>query len=174
MRPATTVLVLAAALALTVAGCGETVIDAERVEGVIRATPGLKVPIAAADCPADVDAEKGATFECKVRYENGSEEAWTMEQLDGEGTVRTAQVVQTKLPDDRSDVRILPANVEALIQQSATKPLEDIDCPAGIKIEKGATFECIASFRDGTKERVKIVQRDDLGNIEVSGSRPVK
>jgi hypothetical protein len=63
--------------------------------------------------------EDGATFECKVRYENGSEEAWTMEQLNGEGTVRTAQVLQTK-------------------------------------------------------SAVTILQRDDLGNVEVSSARSVK
>jgi hypothetical protein len=133
MRLATLTLA-AVALALSVAGCGEEVIDAERVEAVIRTTPDLKVPIAAADCPADVAVKDGATFECKVRYENGSEEAW----------------------------------------QSATKPLEDVDCPEGIKIESGATFECVARFRDGSKSAVTILQRDDLGNVEVSSARSVK
>ena len=162
------------AVALLAAGCGEQVIDSERVEGVIRASPGLRVPIAAAACPEDVALEDGATFECKVRYENGSEEAWTIEQLDEKGTVRATQVLQTKLPDDRSEVRIIPENVEALIAQSATKPVEDVDCPTGIELEKGAKFKCVASFRDGTSESVTIVQRDDLGNVEIAGSRPLK
>jgi hypothetical protein len=162
------------AVALLATGCGERVIDSERAEGLIRASPGLRVPIAAADCPEGVALEEGATFECRVRYENGSEEAWTLEQLDDEGTVRAKQVLQTKLPDDRSEVRIIPENVEVLIAQSATKPLEDVDCPKGIALEKGGRFKCVASFRDGTSESVTIVQRDDLGNVEVVGSRPLK
>jgi hypothetical protein len=161
-------------VALPLAACGEQQIDAEKVERFIRATPDLKVPMTAADCPSDVALDQGGTFECKVRYENGSEEAWTMEQLDGDGSVRTSQVLQTKLPDNRTKVRIIPANVEALIVRSATKPLEDVDCPDDVEVEKGATFKCVARFRDGTKERVTITQRDDLGNIEVTGSRPVK
>jgi hypothetical protein len=120
-----------------------------------------------------VALKKGGTFECTVSYENGGEESWTLEQLDGDGSVRTSQVLQTKLPDDRSQIRILPENVEALIARSATKPLEDADCPADVKVEEGMTFTCTASFRDGTKEKVTVLQRDDLGNIEVTGSRPV-
>jgi len=173
MRLPTTIL-LAVAVAAPLAGCGDRVIDGDGVEDVIRATPRLKVPIAAVDCPGDVAVKDGNTFECRVRYENGSEEAWTMEQLDDQGTVRTSQILQTKLPDDGSKPRIIPANVEALIQQSATKPLEDVDCPAGVKVKKGASFTCTARFRDGTEEKVRIVQRDDLGNVEVAGSRPVK
>jgi len=168
-------LVLAmAALAVPLAGCGEKVIDAERVESLIRETPSPAFPITGAECPEDVGVKKGDTFECEVSYDNGSEEAWTFEQLDGDGAVRTSQVLQTKLPDDRSEVRIIPANVEALIQKSATKPLEDVDCPAGVEVKKGDRFECTASFRDGTKEKVTVVQRDDLGNIEVTGSRSVE
>jgi hypothetical protein len=164
---------VAVVLILPVAACGEQVIDAEKVESFIRSTPGLQVPVAAADCPSDVAVKQGDTFKCKVRYDNGSEEAWTLEQLDDEGAVRTSQVLQTKLPDDRSEIRILPENVEALIARSASKPLEDVDCPADVKVEKGKTFTCTASFRDGTREKVSVLQRDDLGNIEVTGSRPV-
>ena len=161
------------AVALSLAACGEQSVDSASVESFIRATPGLKVPVTAADCPSDVPLKKGDTFECKVSYENGSAESWTLEQLDGDGAVRTTQVLQTKLPDDRSEIRILPENVEALIAQSATKPLEDVDCPADVKVKEGATFTCTASFRDGTKEKVRVLQRDALGNVEVTGSRPI-
>jgi len=174
MGSRTTILAMAAALALPAVGCGERVIDAERVEGFIRATPGVRVPIAAANCPADVALKEGASFECRVSYENGSWEAWTLEQLDGDGSVRVTRVIQTKLPDDRSKVRIIPANVEALIHQSATKPLDDVDCPDGVKVKEGATFECVARFRDGEKLAIEIVQLDDLGNVKIGGERPLK
>ena len=70
-------------------------------------------------------------------------------------------------------MQIIPENVEALIRGQAPQPerIVSVDCPAGVEIEKGATFKCVVRFDDGTQEKVTIVQLDDSATSRSSSRR---
>lgn len=167
-------LVATAVAVLLLAGCGESdKIDPDKVEDHIRDQSGTPQIIEDVVCPDDVKTKEGATFECTLVLTDGSEESVTIRQEDDEGTIVIAGNRQTKLPEDRTNLEILPENVEALIRGSAKAPerILSVDCPAGIRLELGRRFECVVRYTDKTEEIVEIVQRDKLGNVEIAGSR---
>jgi Domain of unknown function (DUF4333) len=69
-----------AAIALTAAGCGSTVIDQQKVEEQVKASSekvrGGKV--SAVECPSGVDVEAGKTFTCSVEFSSGKAETATL------------------------------------------------------------------------------------------------
>jgi chromosome condensin MukBEF MukE localization factor len=73
----TTVLVLAATVALLVAGCGSgTDVDYQKASETVRASleskrEGFGAPVENVDCPKNVKVEVGDEFECEVRYPDG-------------------------------------------------------------------------------------------------------
>jgi hypothetical protein len=77
-RRAITVLVLAIAAALLVAGCGgSTDVDQTKASETVRASleskrEGFGTKVEAVDCPGGVKVEPGAHFECTVRYPDGT------------------------------------------------------------------------------------------------------
>jgi Domain of unknown function (DUF4333) len=68
------------AIALLVAGCGETVIDATKTEEQLEAnlSHSLKEKVSSVDCPSDQKVEKGATFNCSLKLEKGEEQTVTL------------------------------------------------------------------------------------------------
>jgi hypothetical protein len=78
----------AIALALAAAGCGGgTVIDPEAAAEDIRAGFAARdVTVTAVDCPSDVGAEEGGTYECRVETSEGDFRV-VYRQLDGDGKV---------------------------------------------------------------------------------------
>lgn len=68
------------AIALLVAGCGETVIDATKTEEQLEAnlSHSLKEKISSVDCPSNQKVEKGATFNCSVKLQKGEEQTVTL------------------------------------------------------------------------------------------------
>ncbi|HWI95780.1 MAG TPA: DUF4333 domain-containing protein [Solirubrobacterales bacterium] len=68
------------AIALLVAGCGETVIDATKTEEQLEAnlSNSLKEKVSSVDCPSDQKVEKGATFNCSVKLQKGEEQTVTL------------------------------------------------------------------------------------------------
>ena len=79
----------AGALALSIAACGETVIDAAKTEDAIEhnleKASGLKVT--SVDCPSDVEVKTGATFTCTVTFANGGEAEETFRIRDEDANV---------------------------------------------------------------------------------------
>ena len=75
--PALAVLVAALLLA---AGCGKTVVDDAKTEATLEQELGGSVEgkIRAVDCPAGVEVEAGASFECAVALSGGREETVTL------------------------------------------------------------------------------------------------
>jgi Domain of unknown function (DUF4333) len=76
-----------AALAFT--GCGETVIDATKTEEALEAnlSKSLNEKVAAVDCPAEVEVEKGKTFTCSVKLAKGEEQTATLKILNEDADV---------------------------------------------------------------------------------------
>jgi len=90
-----TLLALAAVLALALAGCGETVIDATKTEEQLESSLEKSLPasfatkaggalareigvspgeeISSVDCPSDQEVETGAVFTCTITFANGAE-----------------------------------------------------------------------------------------------------
>lgn len=148
-------------------GCGDTV-DDEKVEDFLRKNAQAPALIASVDCPSDIEIDEGDTFDCDVHTKGGGLEVVTMRQVEDERVERVSDR-QVRLPQG-GDVKIIPENVESLIRREAPEPgrIVSVDCPADVEIEKGARFRCVVRFDDGTEAKVPIVQRDDLGNVEIS------
>ena len=91
-----------AALAAAAAGCGGgTVIDPEAAEEDIRAGFAARdATVTAIDCPSDVDAEKGATYECEVESSRGDFRV-IYRQLDGDGSVSQPRLEPIGTGSDR-------------------------------------------------------------------------
>jgi hypothetical protein len=92
-----------AALALALAGCGKTVLDATKTEeqlesslekslpGAFEGTSGEALAkqigvapgtgIESVECPTDIEVEKGTTFTCTVIFADGSEAIETLKMV---------------------------------------------------------------------------------------------
>lgn len=159
-------LVVGGVVVSALAGCSEN-LDDEKVEDFLLENAQAPALIESIDCPSDIEVDEGSTFDCEVHTKGGGLEISTMRQVDDE-RVELAGTKQVRLPEG-TDVKIIPENVEALIRGQAPEPekVVSVDCPAGIDIEKGSTFRCLVRFADGTQTKVAIVQRDDLGNVQI-------
>jgi hypothetical protein len=159
-------MLIAAGVVLSLAGCSEQV-DDEKVEDFLLENAQAPALIESIDCPDDVEIDEGGTFECEVHTKGDGLEVSTLRQVEDE-RVELVGTKQVRLPEGE-DVRIIPENVESLIRSQAPEPerVVSVDCPAGIEIEKGATFKCVVRFDDGTQGKVTIVQIDDVGNVKI-------
>lgn len=77
-----------------VAGCGETVIDDVKTEDAIEQNVerSLGKKVASVDCPADVEVEKGTTFDCVLSLAGGKEETATMKILNEDADIELAEL----------------------------------------------------------------------------------
>ena len=68
------------AIAVLVAGCGETIIDSQKTEEQLEAnlSHSLKEKVSSVDCPSNQKVEKGATFNCSVKLQKGEEQTVTL------------------------------------------------------------------------------------------------
>jgi len=167
MRRLIPLLVLVAVAAI---GCGEKQVKTDKVEALIEDGSASKQLIESVDCPDEVEAHKGDTFDCEVEIRDGSREKVTVRQLDDDGTVRVVGNRQTRLGRGK-DVKIRPENAERLIQGNSEKPLDSIRCPEGVRLRRGASFDCQVLGADGSRGVVTIVQVDNLGNIRIAKVR---
>jgi NAD(P)H-hydrate repair Nnr-like enzyme with NAD(P)H-hydrate epimerase domain len=160
-------LIAAGVVVSALAGCDETVDDAH-VEDFVRDNAQAPALIESVDCPDDVEIDEGDTFECRIHTKGDGLETVTLRQVEDERVVPVA-TRQVRLPSG-GDLRIIPENVEGFVRAQAPEPerVVSIDCPPDVPIEKGRRFECVVRFDDGSRERVAVVQRDDLGNLELA------
>ena len=63
-------------------------------------------------------------------------------------------------------------NVETEIKRGLTEQtgtnVKSVDCPDDVEAKKGENFECEATSDAGQKQRVKVTQLDDDGNVRWS------
>lgn len=71
------------ALAVAMAGCGETVIDDQKTAGAIQTSleKSLHEKITSVECPSGVKVEAGKTFTCKVNFSQGKQASATLKIL---------------------------------------------------------------------------------------------
>lgn len=72
--------VVLGAVALAVAGCGETVIDRAKIEAALEENlrKSAHERVSSVDCPSGVEVEPGASFECTIKLAGGKEETATL------------------------------------------------------------------------------------------------
>lgn len=51
--------------------------------------------------------------------------------------------------------------------------LKSVSCPSGIKLKKGATFDCDVVYGNGAKATITLHQLDDNGRVE-TGLRDIR
>jgi hypothetical protein len=86
------------AVALAVAGCGETVIDDVKAEGAIQSNleKSLHAKIKSVDCPSDQKVEAGKTFTCTVIFSDGKQATATLKILNKDADVSLVGLKQNK------------------------------------------------------------------------------
>ena len=55
--------------------------------------------------------------------------------------------------------------ISKAVRVQAGAQVKSVECPTGEKIEKGATFTCKVTAKDGTTGDVLVTQKDDKGNV---------
>jgi hypothetical protein len=83
---------LSLALPLVLLGaCGDRTIDNKKAEDLARRIADTgRVRLKTVSCPTGVKAKKGATFDCKLVYAEGTRGTITIHQTDDKGSIRTA------------------------------------------------------------------------------------
>lgn len=78
-----------ATIALSMGGCGETVIDDVKTEDALeqslRKSTGAKVT--AIECPSGVEVEAGSTFQCSISLSGGERETATLKIVNEDADV---------------------------------------------------------------------------------------
>jgi hypothetical protein len=150
--------VIAATMLVLLAACSQ--IDPEKGEAQIKQMlekNGIKV--VGVDCPENIKAKQGETFECMARLAGQADLPVTVEQLDNEGNVRfgTRGIVIAQL-------------VEQGLVETAKSRGADLKVDCGERVRKattGETFECKATSKTGETENIKIEVTDDKGSWKV-------
>jgi hypothetical protein len=81
--------IAALASTLVLAACGEKVVDTDELEAQIASELQAQAGVtpASVDCPDDVPAQAGATFNCTVTADDGSTANVTVTQQDDDGSL---------------------------------------------------------------------------------------
>ncbi len=143
-----------AVLAIVAAGCTKT-LDTESVESTFAAAieEQTGAHVASVECPGDVEAKAGATFECTATGEDQTRVRISVLQEDAEGKVSFDEPL------------LHTANTEqglaGELGEGAT-----VDCPDLVLVEPGRPITCTATTPDG-EQIVELVPKDDEGDFDI-------
>lgn len=156
---------LCCVLIVTVAatGCGSnddkptTKLNSKKVEQFLSedATAQLKAAVTV-NCPSSIAAKDGKKFTCSAQSQDGKPIPLKATQTDAKGNV-------TWQMDARSTTAIAEDIVVEVKRQK--KLVVTVDCPDVIKLEQGATFDCLAIPDSGDTVVVKVTQTDSKGSV---------
>lgn len=110
------------------------------------------------ECPDDIEAEEGASFECTARDEEGNSLSLQVVQSDDQGNV-----------DWTMDVFNLPVIEEELEPEvsSSVDAEITIDCPRILVSSlEGSSLDCSVTDETGGEGLLRITSVDDEGNVE--------
>jgi hypothetical protein len=138
VRAVTVALPLLAALAL--ASCGESTLDPENGETLIRDAVAEQIQsrVASVTCPEDVKQEKGRRFTCAVTGSDGSQGDANVTQREGGGLSISAPFL---------NVREAEAVMAEQIGKQATLEGVKVSCPEIVVVTKGELFTCKATAK---------------------------
>lgn len=69
------------------------------------------------------------------------------------------------------------AKTEDALEQnlsSVGKKVRAVECPSGVEVEAGATFECTVSLAEGKRETAMLKVLNEEADVEVTGLQPAK
>jgi len=66
------------------------------------------------------------------------------------------------------------AALEQNLEQSVGQKIASVECPSGVEVEAGKTFDCDVSLADGTQETATLKITNDDADVEVTNLRPSK
>ena len=179
----TSTLIALLALAALVAGCGTKTLKKGEIEGFVEKTAKEQgVAVDSVDCPDDVEAKKGESFECKVKATGGKEADISVQQTSDDGNVRVQRGAFAALLAEDGGSSGTPSGrtlnvdkVEEAITENVSSEsngritASSVDCPDEVPIEAGGTFECEVTSEDGKKTKYTVTQTDDQGNARFEG-----
>jgi NAD(P)H-hydrate repair Nnr-like enzyme with NAD(P)H-hydrate epimerase domain len=64
--------------------------------------------------------------------------------------------------------------IEQNLESSLGKKVTAVDCPSGVEVEAGASFECAVTLSGGKEEIATLKILDEDANVEVTGLQPAK
>lgn len=153
----------ALALALLAACSTTKTLDSGDLETTLSSNAAQQLPgveIGEAECPDDIEAEAGSTFECTIDVA-GQEVSYQVVQDDDEGNV-TFTRSQAVLDIDKLTSEVTNG-IEAQTGVEVT-----VTCPGGpIRVETPqSTFTCTATTEQGEQRSVEITVTDVEGNVD--------
>ena len=145
------------AVAVLIAGCGETKIDGPKAERLIRdlVADDVGARVRSVTCPTQITAKKGVRFTCTVTAVDGTKGEVVVTGRDSKGGVDLNAPFLT--------VRESEADMARQIGEQSAETVK-VACPELIVIRKGVTFVCKATA-DGLKRDVTGRFLDDRGRF---------
>ena len=138
-------LCLPLALAAVIAGCGETRIDADKAEGLIRdlVTQRVGARVATVACPHGITAKKGVTFSCRVAATDRTKGEVLVTARDNRGSVEVSAPFLRVRSSEADMAKQIDSRFDAAVK---------VTCPEIVVIRKGATFRCEAKSGDQSRD----------------------
>jgi hypothetical protein len=87
---------LIAVLAFALAGCSKTLDQSDEVNLVNKQLSSQNLKAKSVDCPDDVEANEGDTFDCNVTLTNGNTGTYTIKITKVDGDNASLQIVDAK------------------------------------------------------------------------------
>jgi NAD(P)H-hydrate repair Nnr-like enzyme with NAD(P)H-hydrate epimerase domain len=64
--------------------------------------------------------------------------------------------------------------IEQNLEQSVGQKVSSVDCPSGVEVEAGETFECDVRLADGKRETATLKILNEDADVEVTNLDPAK
>lgn len=64
--------------------------------------------------------------------------------------------------------------IEANLESSLGKEVSAVECPSGVEVEAGASFECTVTLKGGKEETASLKVVNEDADVEVTGLQPAK
>jgi NAD(P)H-hydrate repair Nnr-like enzyme with NAD(P)H-hydrate epimerase domain len=66
------------------------------------------------------------------------------------------------------------AALEENLKKSVGQKVASVDCPSGVEVKAGKTFDCTVSLRSGKKETATLKILNSNADVEVTDLKPAK
>lgn len=126
---------------ISIGGGTDTVDRSSEVSQARQALAALTdlPPTESIDCPADVEAKAGTTYECQATLANGQEVTLP---------ARVASVDDNAKLVSNLDLVIQALAVDVMYRAADSAP-KSVECPTDVQATVGKTFECKVTFKEG-------------------------
>ena len=137
-------------------------VDTASIESGIKQQVDTKSPITKVSCPDDVKQEKGDTFNCTIKAENGATGKVKVTQQGGNKFVYTLVPGSLQVPGS-----VVEKQVAQELDQKGS-PNATVNCPDNIIVKVGTYVVCDVTSENGVKGTVKFTFSDSSGTVDTS------